>query len=306
MGERCSLCPRKCGAVRPGGFCGMGENPVVSRAAPHFWEEPCVSGTRGSGAVFFAGCNLRCVYCQNYEISAGGRGREISPERLRGIFRELEAQGVHNLNLVTGTHFLPAILRALDPAPRLPVVWNTGGYESLETLRALEGRVQVYLPDMKYADPALAGCLSAAPDYPETARAAILEMYRQTGPYELDADGLLRRGVMIRHLVLPGALDNTFDVLDWIAAAFRPGQVLVSLLGQYTPNGRGGPDRPLTEEEYTRAADYMAALGLLEGYTQDLASAEASYTPAFDGTGVLPADTSHDNAGAQPTQQSPA
>ena len=285
---KCDICPRHCGAERPSGFCGMGEDPVISRAAPHYWEEPCISGTdgRGSGAVFFAGCNLRCVFCQNYEISALRRGRTVTVDRLRAIFRELTAQGVHNINLVTGTHFAPAIVEALEPPPAVPVVWNCGGYESVDTLRTLEGRIQVYLPDMKYADGRLAAALSAAPDYPETAQAAVREMFRQTGPYVLDEEGMLVRGLMIRHLVLPGQLDNTFDVLDWIAETFRPGDVLVSLMGQYTPNGRGGPDRRLTPEEYRRAAEYMAALGLLEGYTQELTSAESEYTPPFDLTGV--------------------
>lgn len=283
---RCTVCPRACGAERPEGFCGMGEKPVVSRAAPHFWEEPCISGERGSGAVFFAGCNLRCVFCQNYEISALRRGQEISVERLREIFSELAARGVHNINLVTGTHFAAAVSEALEPQPSVPVIWNCGGYESVDTLRSLAGKIQVYLPDMKYSDAQLAGELSAAPDYPETAQAAIMEMFRQTGPYVLDSGGLLTRGVMIRHLVLPGQMDNTFGVLDWIADTFQPGDVLVSLMGQYTPNGRGGPSRRLTEEEYARAADYMAALGLLEGYTQELTSAEKAYTPPFDGTGV--------------------
>ena len=285
----CSLCPRECGALRDeahAGFCGVGPDPVVARAAPHYWEEPCISGTRGSGAVFFSGCTLRCVFCQNRDISAGGSGKIITVDRLRAIFRELEGQGVHNLNLVTASHFLPAVVKALDPQPAIPVVWNTGGYESLLALKALEGKVQVYLPDMKYMDRALAGSLSGAADYPAVARAAILEMFRQTGPYALDADGMLVRGVMIRHLVLPGALDNTFSVLDWIADTFRPGDVLVSLMGQYTPNGAGGPDRRLTAEEYQRSCDYMAALGLLEGYTQELSSAESEYTPPFDGTGV--------------------
>ena len=259
---------------------------LIARAAPHFWEEPCVSGTRGSGAVFFAGCSLRCAFCQNYEISAQTQGWPVTVERLREIFRQLEGQGVHNINLVTGSHFLPGIVKALEPKPSVPVVWNSGGYESPLALRALEGKVQVYLPDMKYMDGALAQKLSGAADYPAVARAAIREMFRQTGPYELDKDGMLVRGVMIRHLVLPGALDNTFDVLDWIADTFQPGDVLVSLMGQYTPNGHGGPARRLTEEEYTRAVDYMAALGILEGYTQGLDSAESEYTPPFDGTGV--------------------
>lgn len=282
----CMICPRQCGTVRPSGVCGMPSEPVVSRAAPHFWEEPCISGERGSGAVFFAGCNLRCVFCQNYDISALRRGRTVTVERLREIFAELTAQGVHNINIVTGTHFAAVIREALTPAPPIPVVWNCGGYESVETLKTLGGKVQVYLPDMKYSDGALAERLSAAPDYPAVAKAAIREMFRQTGPYELDGEGMLTRGVMVRHLVLPGELDNTFGVLDWLAETFRPGDILVSLMGQYTPNGHGGPDRRLTAEEYRRAVDYMEALGLLEGYTQELSSAESEYTPPFDFTGV--------------------
>ncbi len=285
----CSICPRKCSAPRDAahpGYCGVGWEPVIARAAPHYWEEPCISGQRGSGAVFFAGCALRCAFCQNHDISAGGAGKAVTVDRLREIFRELEAQGVHNLNLVTASHFLPAVLQALTPTPSVPVVWNTGGYESVPALRALAGKVQVYLPDMKYMDGALADRLSGAADYPAVARAAITEMFRQTGPYVLDDDGMLIKGVMIRHLVLPGELDNTFAVLDWIRETFRDGDVLVSLMGQYTPNGLGGPDRRLTAEEYRRACDYMAALGLLEGYTQELSSAEAAYTPPFDGTGV--------------------
>ena len=288
----CSICPRGCAAerdVRPG-WCGMGEKPVVARAAPHFWEEPCISGTRGSGAVFFAGCNLRCVFCQNHEISALRKGTEVSVERLREIFAGLKAQGVHNLNLVTGTHFAHAVAQALEYDPGLPVVWNCGGYESVGTLRALEGKVQIYLPDMKYSDGALAAKLSGAGDYPETAKAAIREMFRQTGPYELDDEGMLKKGVLIRHLVLPGELENTFGVLDWIADTFREGDVLVSLMGQYTPNGVGGPDRRLRPEEYRRAADYMLGLGLYEGYTQELESAREEYTPPFDGTGVIGED----------------
>lgn len=282
----CTICPRQCGTVRPHGVCGMPAEPVISRAAPHFWEEPCISGERGSGAVFFAGCNLRCVFCQNYDISALRRGQTVTVERLRDIFAELTAQGVHNINIVTGTHYADAVREALTPAPAIPVVWNCGGYESVDTLQTLEGKVQVYLPDMKYSDGVLAGKLSAAPDYPAVAKAAIREMFRQTGPYELDGDGMLTRGVMVRHLVLPGELDNTFGVLDWLAETFRPGDILVSLMGQYTPNGHGGPDRRLTAEEYRRAVDYMEALGLLEGYTQELSSAEAAYTPPFDLTGV--------------------
>lgn len=283
----CAVCPRACGTDRPAGFCGMPETPVVSRAAPHYWEEPCVSGTRGSGAVFFAGCNLRCVYCQNHDISALRQGTPIDVERLRGIFSALLSQGVHNIELITATHYIEPVLEALTPKPPVPVIWNCGGYESVASLRRLRGKIDVWLPDLKYADPDLAGKLSAAPDYPDVALRAVREMFGQTGPYVLDDEGMLTRGVMIRHLVLPGELDNTFGVLDMIAEAFRPGDVLVSLMGQYTPNGHGGPDRRLTEEEYRRAVDYMKALGILEGYTQELSSAKEEYTPPFDGTGVL-------------------
>jgi len=286
----CDICPRACRASRTahegGGFCSMGLLPVVARAAPHFWEEPCISGEKGSGAVFFSGCNLRCVFCQNRDISAGYLGKEISIERLREIFGQLTAQGVHNINLVTATHFAPAVVRALEPRPAVPVVWNSGGFEKPKTLRLLEGKVQIYLPDLKYSDCKLAADLSGAADYPRIAQAAIREMFRQTGPYALDEDGMMTKGILIRHLVLPGFLDNTFGVLDWIADTFRPGDVMVSLMGQYTPNFCGGPDRRLTAEEYLRAVDYMKALGILEGYTQEISSAGDEYTPPFDGTGV--------------------
>ena len=285
---RCRLCPRDCGADRENGvgFCGVGNAPVVARAMRHDWEEPCISGTRGAGAVFFSGCNLRCVYCQNYEISQLKEGKTVTVERLRAIFRELEAEGVHNLDLVTGSHFVPAICEALMPPPSVPVVWNSSGYEKPLTLKMLAGKVQIYLPDMKYSDPTLAAQLSAAPDYPKVAAAAIREMFRQTGPYVLDDAGLMRSGVLIRHLVIPGQLDNTFGVLDWIADTFRPGDVMVSLMCQYTPNGHGGPERRVTAAEYRRAVDYMTALGILDGYTQEPDSAENCYTPDFDGRGV--------------------
>ena len=222
----CTLCPRRCGAERTEteghGFCGMPAGLRVARAALHLWEEPPLSGTRGSGTVFFSGCTLRCCYCQNREISAGGFGRAVTTGRLREIFEELIAQGAHNINLVTPTHFLPWILPALEPKLPVPVVYNCGGYESVETLWLLEGKVDVYLPDLKYADAALAARLSAAPDYFPAATAAIREMFRQTGPYVME-DGLLKRGVMIRHLVLPGQLDNTRRCIDWVAQTFSPG-----------------------------------------------------------------------------------
>lgn len=250
----CRLCPRNCGAARTAdggnGFCAMPAGLRVSRAALHHWEEPPISGTNGSGAVFFAGCTLRCTYCQNHTISAEGFGKDVTPQRLRAIFEGLIAQGAHNIDLITPTHFLPWILPALEPKLPVPLVYNCGGYEKVETLRSLEGLVDIWLPDLKYADGALASQLSAAPDYFPVATAAIQEMFRQTGPYVME-NGLLRRGVVIRHLVLPGYLDNTRRVIDWVAETFRPGDVLFSLMSQYTPQpgAQGRLARRLTRAE---------------------------------------------------------
>ncbi len=287
----CTLCPRRCGAERTaeagGGFCRMPGGLRVARAMLHHWEEPPISGQNGAGTVFFSGCTLGCVYCQNGDISAGGFGKDISTARLREIFEELIAQGAHNIELVTPTHFLPWILPALTPRLPVPVVYNCGGYERVETLRALKGLVDVYLPDLKYADGALAAELSGAADYFPVACEAIREMFRQVGPYVLE-DGLLTRGVVIRHLVLPGYLDNTRRVLDWIAETFAPGDVLVSLMSQYTPtaNMTGRLARRVTAAEYRAAADYMRNCGITDGFVQERTSAEEAYTPAFDGEGV--------------------
>ena len=287
----CTLCPRRCGAERTaeagGGFCRMPGGLRVARAMLHHWEEPPISGQNGAGTVFFSGCTLGCVYCQNGDISAGGFGKDISTARLREIFEELIAQGAHNIELVTPTHFLPWILPALTPRLPVPVVYNCGGYERVETVRALEGLVDVYLPDLKYADGTLAAELSGAADYFPVACEAIREMFRQVGPYVLE-DGLLTRGVVIRHLVLPGYLDNTRRVLDWIAETFAPGDVLVSLMSQYTPtaNMTGRLARRVTAAEYRAAADYMRNCGITDGFVQERTSAEEAYTPAFDGEGV--------------------
>jgi putative pyruvate formate lyase activating enzyme len=290
----CSLCPRRCAARRKessgAGFCGVGTLPVVGKAMRHFWEEPCVSGEKGTGAVFFAGCPLGCVYCQNYRISAGRYGKAVSPARLRAIYFELIGQGVHNISLITPTHFTDAVTKSLEGGLPVPVVWNTGGYDRVESLRRLEGKVQIYLPDMKYAERDTAARYSMAPDYPEAAKSAVMEMYRQTGPYVLGGDGLLQRGVLIRHLVLPGNLDNTRRVIDWVAGAFSPGQVLFSLMSQYTPVP--GLDRfpelqrRLTPEEYDEALDYMEQAGIEDGFFQELSSAKEEYTPDFDLEGV--------------------
>ena len=290
----CSLCPRRCGADRAAGqtgFCGAPETPVVARAAPHFGEEPCISGTRGSGAVFFAGCNLRCVFCQNYALSRNQLGREITVQRLRDIFLELRDQGVHNINLVTPSHDARAIAQALDGLELgIPVVWNSSGYESVETLRMLEGLVQIYLPDLKYADAALAARYSAAPDYPKVAGAAILEMFRQTGPFRMDGDGLLQSGVLIRHLILPEQGDNSRRVIDWVSDTFEPGDVLFSLMSQYTPMGElsAFPELRHTVSPALNAAIYAHLLDsrIEDGFYQDLEAATGEMIPKFDGTGV--------------------
>ena len=287
----CKLCPRQCGALRTEtrgeGFCGMPAQPSLARASLHRWEEPCVSGSRGSGAVFFSGCVLGCVFCQNSPISRERRGKTVSVQRLREIFEELVRQGAHNINLVSPTPYIPAIREALEEPLPVPVVWNTGGYERVESLRALEGRVQVWLPDLKYADNALAKRYSGAPDYFETAASAIREMYRQTGDCVLE-DGLIKRGVIIRHLLLPGALENAKAVMDWVAETFRPGQVMFSLMAQYTPQpgAEGLLSRRVTGAEYRAALAYLENLGVTDGYRQERSSAKREFTPDFDFTGV--------------------
>lgn len=289
----CNLCPRKCGALRTetqgNGFCGMPDQLYLARAALHHWEEPPVSGTQGSGAVFFSGCPLQCVFCQNDQISRQRLGKRVSGERLREIFQELIGQGAHNINLVSPTHYAHILSRVLERPLPVPVVWNTGGYERVETLRAMEGKVDVYLPDLKYVDSEKAARYSGAADYPEAAKAAILEMFRQTGPVQLDETGIIQRGVIIRHLILPGQLPAAKAVMDWVAEQFQPGDVLFSLMSQYVPLGRAGDykeiNRPLRRGEARNAAQYMDNLGL-EGFTQETAAADAQYVPNFDFTGV--------------------
>ena len=288
----CNLCPRQCGVERTeykaGGVCGQPSNPVAARAMLHRWEEPCLVGEHGAGTVFFSGCNLRCCFCQNGVISQEGYGKPITAERLREIFRELVDQGAACIDLVTPTQFTPVILEALgeDLWP-VPVVWNCGGYEKPETLRLLEGKVQVYLPDLKYALPAPAKKYSAAEDYFDWASKAILEMFRQTGTYVME-NGQLKRGVLIRHLLLPGELENTRRVIDWVAETFRPGDVLFSLMSQYTPQpgATGNLARHVTKAEYRAAVEYMENCGVLDGYTQERTSAREEYTPEFDLRGI--------------------
>ena len=288
----CNLCPRRCNAERTetagGGICRMPEAPVVARAALHQWEEPPISGTRGSGTVFFSGCSLGCVFCQKEPISHRNFGRPVTASRLREIFFELIAQGAHNINLVNPTHYAHVVGRALDEPLPVPVVWNSGGYDRVDTLRALEGKVQIYLPDFKYRTSALAARYSAAPDYPETAAAAIGEMLRQTGPCVFE-EGLLKRGTLIRHLVLPGQLNEAKAVMDCVAERFAPAGALFSLMSQYLPWGRAPEfpeiNRRLRPSEARSAEAYMAALGL-EGYAQDTGAATGDFIPSFDLTGV--------------------
>lgn len=288
----CTLCPRRCGVDRTRGqlgFCKMPGQVHAARAGVHYWEEPVISGSFGSGAVFFSGCTLKCAFCQNYDISQENFGKPMTSAELRAAFERLIDEGVQNINLVTPTHFLPDILPALEPKLPVPVVYNCGGYESVETLRQLEGKIDVYLPDFKYSDNALAKKLSSAPDYFETASAAILEMYRQVGKPMLEDDEM-KRGVLVRHLVLPGCVDNSLGVLDWVAEHFRSGDILFSLMSQYVPMGRAAEmppfDRRITELEYDSVLSYMMLLGIEDGYTQDFSSAERGYTPNFDLTGL--------------------
>jgi len=290
----CNLCPRNCGAERTaaknGGVCRQPAEIVAAKAMLHLWEEPCLVGQHGAGAVFFSGCNLRCSFCQNAGISQEAGGKSITTERLREIFRELVARGAACLDLVTPTQFAPWILEALgEESWPVPVVWNCGGYEKPETLRLLEGKVQVYLPDLKYALPEAAKRYSAAEDYFAWASQAILEMFRQTGPYHVDeVTGLLTRGVLIRHLILPGELENTRRVIDWVAKTFRPGDVLFSLMSQYTPQpgAAGNLARHVTKAEYRAAVEYMNNCGITEGFTQERTSAKEKYTPVFDLEGI--------------------
>lgn len=263
--------------------------PVAARAALHPWEEPPISGTRGSGTIFFSGCSLGCLFCQNEAISRRDFGRALTVDRLREICLELAAQGAHNINFVNPTHYAHVVRQVLDRPLPVPVVWNSGGYDRRETLQALEGRVQIYLPDLKYLDPDAARRYSAAPDYPQAAQAAIREMYRQTGPCRLDENGILTRGVVIRHLILPGQVAQAKAVMDWVAREFPRGAVLFSLMSQYTPWGdlSSAPElaRRLRRGEMRAAVDYMRALDL-PGFCQERTSAREEYTPPFDLTGL--------------------
>lgn len=282
--SNCELCPRACGVNRTdgeAGFCGCPDTALVAKTMLHRWEEPALAGSGGSGAVFFGGCTLGCKYCQNAAISGGPIGVPTDSAGLRGIFEDLIARGAENIDLVTPTQYLPTILPALSPKLPVPVVYNCGGYERAETIRALEGKIDIYLPDLKYCDESLAAGLSGAADYFATAADAIREMVRQTGKPQWNGDKMVR-GTIIRHLILPGQVENSLRVLDWIGGTFAPGEVLVSLMRQYTPMG-GLPapyDRRVTEEEYEAVLSWMY-LNRLEGFTQEAAAADAGFIPDF-------------------------
>ena len=263
----------------------------ASRVPPLiFWEEPCISGAGGSGTVFFSGCNLRCVFCQNSQISSGGFGKDISVKKLKEIYERLIDFGVDNINLVTPTHFTDLIIESLDEELPVPVIWNSGGYDSVETIKKLEGKIDVYMPDLKYMNSETARKYSSAPDYPETAVSAITEMFNQVGKSRFDSDGMLKKGVLIRHLILPGNVENTLDVIDWVSDNFNSGDVLFSLMRQYTPpafdTGFKELSRRVTDAEYERCEDYMYLAGIEDGFVQDISSAESEYTPPFNLEGV--------------------
>jgi len=290
----CNLCPRKCNALRQDasgtGVCQKGTLPSVAKASVHMWEEPCISGENGSGTVFFSGCSLKCVFCQNEKISNGGFGKTVSVARLKEIYSELIQKGVHNINLVNPTHFTESILKSLDRPLPVPVVYNCGGYEDVSSLKMLEGKIQIYLPDMKYFLSAPAAKYSLAPDYPDVAKKAIMEMYRQVGPYELDENGIMKKGVIIRHLILPGNIENSLRVIDWVSETFSPGQVLFSLMSQFTPteNCAKFPEinRALTQKEHETVTEYLCNSDIEDGFMQDLESSSDTYIPDFDLSGV--------------------
>lgn len=295
----CVLCQRMCGAKRGSGETGAcGESNVVrvARAALHFWEEPCISGEAGSGAVFFSGCPLHCVFCQNRTVADGAAGKAVSSERLSQIFLELQGQGANNINLVTPGHFIPqiaaALLRAKDRGLTVPVVYNTGSYETVEALRRMEGLVDIYLPDFKYMDAGLSARYSHAPDYSEAAKAAIREMVRQTGPAVFeggDEDGLMRRGTIVRHLVLPGCTEDSKAVIRYLYETYGD-EIYISIMNQFTPMPAlaGYPEinRRVTEEEYEEVVDYAIGLGVECGFIQEGGTAKESFIPGFDGEGV--------------------
>lgn len=297
--ELCMLCPRECGADRRAGkkgVCHTSDELLVARAALHMWEEPCISGTQGSGTVFFSGCSLGCIYCQNQEISRGHSGKVITVERLAEIFLELQEKGANNINLVTAGHYVPQVCAALLLAKRrglcIPIVYNSSGYEKAETVRQLEGLVDIYLPDFKYMDGQLAQRYSQAADYPQVAKAAVREMVRQCPVPVFDGQGLMQKGVIVRHLLLPGHVREAKAVVQYLYETYGD-QIYISMMNQYTPMAAGAAQDPLlgrrvTAREYGRLLDFAAELGVTQGFYQEGETAMESFIPPFDCEGVLP------------------
>ena len=287
----CNICPRKCNKDKAvaTGFCASPDNFRVARAALHFWEEPCISGGRGSGAVFFSGCNLKCVYCQNYEISRENKGIEVSDERLVEIFENLIAQGAHNINLVNPTHYAHRLSNLLKKwKSPVPIVYNSSGYESVETLKSLDGLIDIYLPDFKYIRSDKAKRYSAAEDYPQIAMAALAEMSRQTGKAVFEGE-MMKRGMIIRHLILPQNTNSSIDIIDYIAENFP--KAYLSLMAQYVPctnlTNFGEINRTITPREYNKVVDYALEKGISKLFIQELSSADKKYIPPFDFSGVI-------------------
>lgn len=302
MADKCNLCPRNCSVDREHGktgYCGQTDKLYVARAALHMWEEPCISGKEGSGTVFFCGCSLRCIFCQNHAIALGKEkngdkiGKEISIQRLKEIFLELQSQGANNINLVTGTHYIPQIAEALRFAKAegliIPIVYNTGGYEKVESLRMLEGLVDIYLPDMKYVSGELSKEYSNAPDYFEVASIALEEMVRQVGEPEFDDRGYIKKGVIVRHLVLPGSTKDSKAVLEYLWNTYG-NKIYISIMNQYTPMEqiKNHPllSRKVTKREYQKVVDYALSLGWENGFIQEGETAKESFIPGFHGVGV--------------------
>lgn len=288
---KCFICPRKCGADRPfeRGYCGA-DSLRIARAAPHYYEEPPISGKNGSGAIFFSGCPMKCVFCQNHEISAGCYGEKVTVRRLADIMLSLQDRGCHNINLVSPTPYVPEIIKALDAAKlHIPVVYNTSGYERAQTLKALEGYVDVYLPDFKYVSADISEKYSGAPDYPSAAAEALHEMLRQCGGCEYDENGVMTRGVIVRHLVLPSHKDESIAALKYLSDNYDKSKFLLSLMSQYVPVFKAAEhpeiNRRITKLEYRRVSEYALSLGF-DGFFQDPASQKSDYTPEFDLTGV--------------------
>jgi len=294
----CSDCPRRCNAARPfsvgegdvssiPGVCRCPRQAVVSRASLHFWEEPVISGKNGSGTLFFSGCNLHCVYCQNHDISTSARGTAVDTGQLRRIYRRLIDRGAHNINLVTAGHYVPEVAKSLEEPLPVPVVYNSNGYELPETLRLLKGKIDIYLPDLKYINAEIAARYSRAPDYFEVAAAAIDEMYRQVGDFVIDDSGMMKKGVIIRHLILPGQLENTLRIIEFVSQKYRPGQVMFSLMRQYLPCGKVSDDnypelnRRISDFEYEIAENALFASGMEDGFVQDPESAVKEFIPDF-------------------------